>query len=126
MAYTPDESSTGTSPTTAAGLAVVLSFLGALYFLILERRSSFVKLYAHQSLRVTYVAVLAALCYLTERALGFITGDSPLIMVFQGASAVLYFLWAVSYVALAVSAFSGKVLALPLIGAGLKKKLGLG
>jgi uncharacterized membrane protein len=126
MAYTPDESSTGMSPTTAAGLAVVLTFFGALYFLIAERRSRFVKLYAHQSLRVTYVAVLGGLCNLTRFALPLFTTDSPLVMVFQGAAAVLFFLWAVSYIALAVSAFSGKVLALPLIGAGLRKKLGLG
>lgn len=126
MAFTPDESSTGMSPTQAAGLASVLSVLGGLYFIYNERQSKFVKLYATQSIRIFFgVAFIAGIFLVLSKFMGFIAADSPLTMVFEAVSALLYLAFFIMYLALTINAFNGKVLILPVFGAGLKKKLGL-
>jgi hypothetical protein len=125
MAYTPDESSTGMPPTTAAGLASVFSVFGATYFWFAEKRSRFVKLYIHQSLRIFPLAFFGGLLYLAGKGVSVMMSDSPLAMVFEAASALLYLAWLLCLIALSLNAFQGKVLILPMFGAGLKKKLGL-
>lgn len=120
MAYTPDESSTGMPPTVAAGLASVLGVIGALVFTFIERSSHFVWLYIHQSYRIFILAFLGEVLYGLGSLMGDISG-----MGLQTIGGLLLLAYVICLVALAVNAFQGKVLALPMFGAGLKKKLGL-
>ncbi len=120
MAYTPDESSTGMPPTIAAGLASVLGVIGALVFMFIERSSHFVWLYIHQSLRIFILAFLGEVLYGAGKLLSDVSG-----MGLQAIGGLLLLAYLLCLIALAVNAFQGKVLLLPLFGAGLKKKLGL-
>lgn len=124
MAFSPDESSTGMAPTTAAGLASLLSVLGAFYFSIAEKRSKFVKLYVQQSLRIFILAFFGAVMLVAGTVLDLTGADMPA-MLCKAAAAMLYLAWALCLLALTINAFGGKVLILPVFGAGLKKKLDL-
>lgn len=125
MAFTPDESSTGMPPAQAAGLAAVLGVLGGMYFAYTEKKSKFVKLYATQSIRIFYVAFFGAIFLVLGKAMGFLSSDNPLTMVFEAVSALLYLAFIIMYLTLSINAFGGKVVVLPLFGAGLKKRLGI-
>lgn len=125
MAFTPDESSTGMPPAKAAGLAAVFTVFGGTYFSFTEKKSKFVKLYAAQSIRIFWVAFLGGIFLVLSKAMGFLTSDNPLTMVFEAVSALLYLAFFIMYLTLSINAFGGKVVVLPLFGAGLKKKLGI-
>lgn len=120
MAYTPDASSTGMPPTVAAGLASLLGVIGALVFTFIERSSHFVWLYIHQSFRIFILAFIGEVLYIIGSLMGDIGGMS--VQAIGGLILLAYF---ICLIALAVNAFQGKVLVLPVFGAGLKKKLGL-
>jgi uncharacterized membrane protein len=125
MAFAPDESSTGMPPAQAAGLAAVLTVFGGMYFAVVEKKSKFVKLYAAQSIRIFGVAFFGGIFLLLSKAMGFLSSDNPLAMVFEAVSALLYLAFFIMYLALSINAFGGKVCVLPVFGAGLKKKLGI-
>ena len=59
MDYTPDSSSTGMQPTVAAGLAVLLGWIGGLVFFLIEKESKFVKFYGIQNVFLYIPFVLA-------------------------------------------------------------------
>jgi uncharacterized membrane protein len=125
MAFTPDESSTGMPPVQAAGLVALLGVFGGMIFFFVEKKSRFVKLYITQSLRIFSVAFCGIIFLVLSKALGYVSSDNPLTMIFEAVSALFYLAYFIMYLALLINAFSGKVCFLPLFGAGLKKKLGI-
>jgi uncharacterized membrane protein len=120
MAFSPDESSTGLAPTTAAGLAALFGVFGAIFFTFAERKSHFVWLYIHQSYRIFIIAFIGEITF----GIGKLTPDVAG-MGLQAVGGLLLLAYLLCLLALAVNAFQGKVLALPVFGAGLKRKLKL-
>jgi uncharacterized membrane protein len=118
MAFSPDESSTGLAPTTAAGLASLFGVFGAIFFTFAERSSHFVWLYIHQSYRIFILAFLGEVIFGVGKIMGDVGG-----MGIQAIGGLLLLAYVICLVTLAVNAFQGKVLALPVFGAGLKRKL---
>jgi len=104
MDYTPDKSSTGMEPNVAAGLAVLLGWIGGLVFFLIEKDSKYVKFYAFQS-------IIVGLC--------FILSPIPIIGWIWG----LFIL--VMWVMTLINAFSGKIFKVPVIGNLAAKQAGL-
>ena len=95
MSLTPDKSSTGLEPNVAAGLAVLLGWVGGLVFFLLEKDSKFVKFYGFQNMITCLLAMLTPI-----PVLGWLLG----IFVF------------VMWIMQLINAFGGKVFKVPIIG----------
>jgi uncharacterized membrane protein len=95
MSLTPDKSSTGLEPNVAAGLAVLLGWVGGLVFFLLEKDSKFVKFYGFQNMITCLLAMLSPI-----PVLGWLLG----IFVF------------VMWIMQLINAFGGKVFKVPIIG----------
>ncbi|MBN2081216.1 hypothetical protein JW859_03300 [bacterium] len=104
MDYTPDKSSTGMEPNVAAGLAVLLGWIGGLVFFLIEKDSKYVKFYAFQNIIVGLCFVLAPIPFI-----GWIWGLFILVM------------WIMTL----INAFSGKIFKVPVIGNLAAKQAGL-
>ena len=122
----PERSSVGLSANVAAGIAVLIPYIGGALFLSLEHRSSFVRFYAYQSVWITPVLILAGLAEFAAKAIKFFSPHSPLIMPLGILATLFLVVFAVLYVIMLVSAFSGKLWAIPLgIGAWCKRRAGI-
>ena len=98
MSLTPDKSSTGLEPTVAAGLAVLLGWLGGLIFFLIEKDSKFVKFYGIQNVFLFLPMILSFIPFVN-----FII--------------VLYGLFAfVMWIMCLINAFNGKIFKVPFIG----------
>ena len=104
MDYTPDSSSTGMQPTVAAGLAVLLGWIGGLVFFLIEKESKYVKFYGFQNL-------ILCLC--------FILAPIPFIGWLWGL--FLFVMWVMTL----INAFSGKIFKVPVIGNIAAKQAGM-
>ena len=104
MDYTPDKSSTGMEPTVAAGLAVLLGWIGGLIFFLIEKESKFVKFYAFQALILGISGILCAI-----PIIGWLYAIFVLVM------------WIMSL----INAFSGKLFKIPVIGNIAVKQAGM-
>jgi len=123
---TSERSSVGLSANVAAGIAVLFSYISGMIMLSLEHRSSYVRFYAYQSVCATPVLVLSGLAELTAKAMGFLGANDILAMLFDYLGKLLFIAFAVVYVIMLFSAFSGKLWALPLgIGAWCKRRAGI-
>jgi uncharacterized membrane protein len=100
----PDPSSTGLDPTLAALLAYLLGFISGLLFLLIEKKSRFVRFHAMQS----------TLTFLALTVVSFVAGFVPLLGALVGfvASVVGLVLW----VLLMVRALQGDWYKLPVVG----------
>lgn len=100
----PEPSSTGIDPKTAGLLCYLLGFITGIIFLILEKRSRFVKFHAIQSIAVSVVILV----------INMLLGWIP----FLGAI-ISFILWPVSvilWIALMMLALQGKAYKLPVVG----------
>lgn len=104
MDYTPDKSSTGMDPNVAAGLAVLLGWLGGLIFFLIEKESKYVKFYAFQGL-------ILGLC--------FILSPIPIIGWLWGI--FIFVMWIITW----INAFQGKIYKVPVLGNIAAKQAGL-
>lgn len=104
MEFTPDNSSTGLQPTIAAGLAVLLGWIGGLIFFLIEKESKYVKFYGFQSL-------ILGLC--------FILSPIPIIGWIWGV--FIFIMWVMTL----INAFTGKIFRVPVIGNLAAKQAGL-
>jgi len=100
----PDPSSTGLDPTLAALLAYLLGFVSGLVFLVIEKKSRFVRFHAMQS----------TLTFLALTVVSFVAGFVPLLGPLVGfvASVLGLVLW----VLLMVRALQGDWYKLPMVG----------
>lgn len=104
MDFTPDKSSTGMETNVAAGLAVLLGWLGGLIFFLIEKESKFVKFYAFQS-------IILGLCYVL----------SPIPVIGWIWAVVILVFWVLTL----INAFQGKIYKVPIIGNLAAKQAGL-
>lgn len=104
MDYTPDKSSTGMEPTVAAGLAVLLGWIGGLIFFLIEKESKFVKFYAFQALILGISGILCAI-----PIIGWLYAIFVLVM----------------WIMCLINAFSGKLFKIPVIGNIAVKQAGM-
>ncbi len=115
-------SSTGLEENTAAFLAVLLTWIGALVFYLVEKDSRFVRFYALQELALSVsIVVLAVLSFIAS-----LIGDalhSPVIGL--GASSLCSMIYLIAWIAMLVNAFQGKVWELPLVGRWCRSQAGL-
>jgi uncharacterized membrane protein len=105
MDITPGKSSTGLEGNVAAGLAVLLGWIGGLIFFLVEKDSQFVKFWAFQAILICVSGIV--LC-----AIPFVN--------FIGIPVYLV-IWIISM----VKAFGGKVHKWPVIGNIAAKQAGL-
>ncbi|MDP9291662.1 MAG: hypothetical protein M3O82_04780 [Verrucomicrobiota bacterium] len=117
---------TGLPPNVAAGLAVVFSFISGIIFLILEKRSQFVRFWAMQS-----VVVGGALFIfnIATWILGTVLGHIPILgwlaAIFLGlVSMVVGLVALVLYVVMLIKAFSGQEWSVPVFGKIAREQLG--
>jgi uncharacterized membrane protein len=99
-----EKSSTGMDPKVAAGLAVLLGWIGGLIFFLIEKESKYVKFYAFQSL-------ILGLCY--------ILAPIPIIGWIWGLVVLVF------WVILIIKAFSGNIWKIPVIGNIAAKQAGM-
>lgn len=119
--------STGLPPNVAAGLACIFPLVGGIVFLILEKRSAFVRFYAMQSICfavasiVFYVALkIAALIFRHMPVLSAIMG------IFLGLAWLAFsVLWLVIYIVQIVKAFSGVEWEIPYLGSFARRQITL-
>ena len=104
MDITPGKSSTGMEGNVAAGLAVLLGWLGGLIFFLIEKDSKFVKFYGFQNMILCLCMILAPI-----PIIGWLWGIFLLIM------------WVITL----INAFSGKIYKVPVIGNLAAKQAGL-
>lgn len=104
MDYTPDKSSTGMEPTVAAGLSVLLGWIGGLVFFLIEKESKFVKFYAFQALILGLSGILCAIPFL-----GWLYAIFVLVM----------------WIMCLINAFGGKIFRIPVIGNLAAKQAGM-
>jgi uncharacterized membrane protein len=108
----PDPSSTGLDPTLAALLAYLLGFVSGLLFLVIEKRSRFVRFHAMQS-TVTFLALFV---------ISFVAGFVPVL-----GSLVGFLAWVLSlvlWILLMVKAFQGEWFRLPVVGEMAEERAG--
>jgi uncharacterized membrane protein len=98
----------------AAGAIAYITVLPAIAFLILVpyKKSLFVRFHAWQSIFLNFVALI--LSYLLTLFVGG-GGITALKVVLQGSLLIVYF-WIIVWVFLALAAFRGRSLKLPIIG----------
>jgi uncharacterized membrane protein len=98
------KSSTGLDENVAAGLAVILGWIGGLVFFLIEKDSKFVKFYGFQNLILCLTMMLAAI---------------PFIGWLYGIVALVF------WVMCLINAFTGKIFKVPVIGNIAAKQAGL-
>jgi uncharacterized membrane protein len=91
-------------PTIAAGLAVLLGWIGGLVFFLIEKESKYVKFYGFQSL-------ILGLC--------FVLAPIPIIGWIWGL--FVFVMWVMTL----INAFTGKIFKVPVIGNIAAKQAGL-
>ena len=99
-----DASSTGLDPTLAASLAYLLGPITGILFLLVERKSLFVRFHAMQS-TITFVGL-----FVISVASGFVPLIGPVVGFL--ASVAAFVLW----ILLMVKAFQGETFMLPVVG----------
>ncbi|MEK3884271.1 DUF4870 domain-containing protein [Paenibacillus sp. PL2-23] len=106
----PDPSSTGLDPKVAGLLCYLFGFITGIVFLMLEKKSRFVKFHALQSIVISVVLIVASL----------ILGSLPLIgwLFALILSPLSFLLW----IALMLLALQGRMYKLPLIGDWIEKQ----
>ncbi|MBH5319347.1 hypothetical protein I6N90_16225 [Paenibacillus sp. GSMTC-2017] len=100
----PDPSSTGLDPKVAGLLCYLLGFITGIIFLVIEKKSSFVKFHAMQSI------VVFALIIVVSLVLGIIPVIGLLVSLV--ITPLAFILW----IALMLLALQGKRFKLPIIG----------
>ena len=116
---------TGLPPNVAAGLAVLFSFISGIIFLVVEKRSQFVRFWAMQSVLVgagLFVFNIASWIF------GIVLGHIPVVgwfaAIFLGLIGLLVGLAAfILYVVMLVKAFSGEEWAVPGLGRTVRQML---
>ncbi|MCC7479084.1 DUF4870 domain-containing protein [bacterium] len=115
-------SSTGLEENTAAFLAVLLTWVGALVFYLVEKKSPFVRFYALQELALSLGMVALAALSITA---SFIAAALRSPFIGFGTSSLCSLIYLVAWIALLVNAYQGKVWELPLLGAWCRRQAGL-
>ena len=118
-------SSTGLTPNIAAGLACVLTFLSGIVFLVLEKRSQFVRFWAMQA------TVFGGVWFLSNVILtvvGAVFGHIPVLgwivaLLIGLVYVVLNIGFLIIYVIMLVKSFSGLEWEIPIIGPIARKQL---
>ena len=120
------ETSTGLPANISAALACLFGIIGGIVFFILEKKNSFVRFYAMQSIYFSGAWIVLGIA---SQILGLILGHIPLIGVL--ALLIIGLAWMVLgiggfviYVITIVKAFSGVEWEIPYIGAMARKQLG--
>ena len=121
----PADTTTGLAPNVAAGLAVLCSFISGIIFLVLEKRSQFVRFWAMQS---TVVGLGLFAFHIATWILGFILAAIPVVGWIAGIilgliSLVVGLAAFVVYVIMLIKAFTGEEWAVPGLGRFVRQML---
>jgi len=118
------ESSTGLSANVAGLLCYVALWVTGIVFVVLEKKSVFVKFHAWQSIMVFGVLTLAHLILSTMlRAIAFAT-FSPGLLIFAGVMGwIIGMLMLVLAIILVIQAYQGKMWKVPLAGDWAEKQI---
>ena len=111
-------SSTGLTPNVAAGLACVLTFISGIIFLLLEKRSQFVRFWAMQAIVFGGVWFLAGIVL---SILGAIFAHIPVLGIIVGLlltllSFALTIGGLIVWIVMLVKSFSGQEWEIPILG----------
>ena len=111
------ESSTGMSANVAGLLSYVAGWITGIVFVVLEKKSTFVKFHAWQSIMtfgVLTVAQIVVAGILT--AIGFATFSPGLILFASVISTIIWILTVILWIVLMIMAGTGKMWKVPLAG----------
>lgn len=115
-------SSTGLEENTAAGLAVVTTWIGALVFYLLEKESRFVRFYALQEMALSVGIVALGIIGIVSSIIGALI-KLPLLGL--GINSLTSAVYLICWVIMIVNAFQGKVWELPILGQWCRRQAGL-
>lgn len=112
------QTTTGLAPNVAAGLAVLVTFITGIIFLVLEKRSQFVRFWAMQA---TVFGLGLFVFNIALWILGLILGHIPVLGWILGVflfllSMVVYLGAFVLWIIMLIKAFSGEEWSAPVIG----------
>lgn len=117
------KSSTGLDANVAAGLAVLLTWIGGLVFFLVEKDSKFVRFHAMQSI---LIGIGFNLIPLLEFSLGIAARLSgPLGWTLRGIGGLVWLFLAVCWLVALINAFQGKLWQAPVLGQIARKQAGL-
>lgn len=119
------DTTTGLAPNIGAGLAVLFSFISGIIFLVVEKRSQFVRFWAMQS---TVVGLGLFAFNVASWILGFILAHIPVVGWFAGlflglVGLVVGLAAFVLYVIMLIKAFTGEEWAVPGLGRFVRQML---
>jgi len=118
------ESSTGLSANVAGLLCYVAGWITGIVFIVLEKKSIFVKFHAWQSIMVFGVLTLAHLLLSTMLRAIAITTFSPGLLIFAGVmSWIIGMLMLVLWIILLIQAGTGKMWKVPWAGDWAEKQI---
>lgn len=117
--------SSGLPPNVAAGIASIFTLVGGLVFLVLEKRSAFVRFYAMQSVYLGGAALLASVAF---RVIGFVLHSMPVIggilrIFLMLLECAFWLAWLAAYLVQIVKAFAGAEWEIPFLGPLARRQL---
>lgn len=117
------KSSTGLDANMAAGLSVLLGWIGGLVFFLLEKDSRFVRFHAMQSILIGIGFAAIPVLAFTLNVAASLSG--PLGWALRGVGSLLWTALAVCWLVALIKAFQGEVWEAPLLGQIARKQAGL-
>ena len=124
----PPTGGTGLQPNVAAGLAIIFSLVGGIVFLVLEKKNSFVRFYAMQSVFLGGAMLATSII---GQILMRVFAHVPLIgwlvvLLLSILLGIISLAWLVAYVIAIVKAFSNQEWEIPVLGLLARKQLAAG
>jgi len=111
------ESSTGMSANVAGLLSYVAGWITGIVFVVLEKKSTFVKFHAWQSLMTFGVLTVAQIVFAgILTAIGFASFSPGLILFASVISTIIWILTVILWIVLMIMAGTGKMWKVPLAG----------
>ncbi|MEA1871882.1 MAG: zinc-ribbon domain-containing protein [Chloroflexota bacterium] len=118
------ESSTGMSANVAGLLCYVAGWITGIVFIVLEKKSIFVKFHAWQSIMVFGVLTVAHLILSTILRAIAVATFSPGLAIFAGViGTIIWILMAILWIILIIQAGTGKMWKVPLAGDWAEKQI---
>jgi uncharacterized membrane protein len=115
VAATVGPTTTGLEPNIAAGLSTLATFITGIVFLLIEKKSPYVRFWAMQSIvfGIAWFAffVISAVIYGVLHAIFW-----PLGLLWWLASSIMYLGFLLGWIIMIIQAFSGKEWELPFLG----------
>lgn len=117
------KSSTGLDANVAAGLSVLLGWVGGLVFFLVEKDSKFVRFHAMQSILIGIGFAAIPILQFTLGVAASLSG--PLGWALRGLGGILWLFVAVCWLVALIKAFQGEIWQAPVLGQIARKQSGI-